>query len=76
VLAIPNQALYSLNGGLYVDVWYQKRAVPTSVGTGLIGDTLTQITSGLSGGEQVVLSTQNPNVLPTVSPGSTLTSST
>jgi multidrug efflux pump subunit AcrA (membrane-fusion protein) len=69
VLAVPNQALYSLNGGLYVDVWYQKHAVPTLVHTGLIGDTLTEVTSGLSGGEQVVLSTQYPNALPTVAPG-------
>ena len=60
VLSVPSQALYLLNNVAYVDVWYQDRAVPTRVTTGLVGNQLTQIVSGLSSGQQVVLSTQQP----------------
>jgi membrane fusion protein, macrolide-specific efflux system len=60
VLAVPSQALYLLNNVSYVDVWYQGRAVPTQVTPGLVGDQYTQIASGLSSGQQVVLSTQQP----------------
>jgi membrane fusion protein, macrolide-specific efflux system len=60
VLAVPSQALYLLNNVAYVDVWYQGRAVPTRVTPGLVGNQLTQIVSGLSSGQQVVLSTQQP----------------
>lgn len=60
VLAVPSQALYLLNNAVYVDVWYQGRAVPTRVTAGLVGNQFTQIVSGLSSGQQVVLSTQQP----------------
>ena len=56
VLTVPSQAVSSLNNGQYVDVWYKGRAVTTAVTTGLIGEKLIQITSGLTVGEQVVLS--------------------
>jgi membrane fusion protein, macrolide-specific efflux system len=56
VLAVPSQAIFTLNNGLFVDVWYKGGAVQTQVTTGLIGDRLTQITSGLTSGEQVELS--------------------
>ena len=59
VLAVPSTAIYSLNNKLYVDVWYQGRGIPTAVTVGAAGQKLTQITSGLSAGEQVVLSAQN-----------------
>lgn len=70
VLAVPNQALYMLDDHLHVDVWYQGRSVPTSVTTGLIGDTLSEVTSGLSDGAQVVLSAQHglpPSAVPSPS---------
>jgi hypothetical protein len=56
VLAVPSQAIFSdANGSLQVDVWYQNAAYATTVTTGLVGSTLTQITSGLQVGQQVVL---------------------
>lgn len=58
VLAVPSEAVYLLNSVTYVDVWYQGRAVPTHVTTGMVGDQLTQIVTGLSSGQQVVLTTQ------------------
>lgn len=70
VLAVPSQAVYLLNNLTYVDVWYQQRAVPTRVSTGLAGSQLTQISSGLTAGDQVLLSAQQS--LPT-SLGSPLT---
>jgi macrolide-specific efflux system membrane fusion protein len=57
VLAIPTQALFTnANGADQVDVWYQGAPVATTVTVGLSGDTLTQITSGLLQGQQVMLS--------------------
>ena len=69
LLAVPNQAVYLLDNIPHVDVWYANAAVPTVVSTGLIGDQLTQITAGLSEGEQVVLSSRTP--LPTRLPSTT-----
>lgn len=67
VLAVPNQSLFTLNNAQYVNVWYQGAAVATKVTTGLIGDQLTEITSGLTEGQQVVLSAGQtlPTPLPT-----------
>jgi membrane fusion protein, macrolide-specific efflux system len=57
VLAVPTQALFTnASGALQVDVWYQGAPVATTVTVGLTGTTLTQITSGLQQGEQVMLS--------------------
>jgi membrane fusion protein, macrolide-specific efflux system len=57
VLAVPSQAVFSsANGSTQVDVWYNKSAYATTVTIGLVGNNLTQITSGLQAGEQVVLS--------------------
>lgn len=67
VLSVPNQALFSLGNGQGVDVWQSGKAVATPVTTGLIGSTLTQITSGLNAGEQVLLTPTN-TTLPTASP--------
>ena len=57
VLTVPTQALFTnANGALQVDVWYQGAPVATTLTIGLVGNTLTQITSGLQQGEQVMLS--------------------
>src|SRR2546426_6802426 len=56
VLAVPNQALRSLDNKLYVDVWFENHSVTTLVKVGLTGDALTQITSGVTVGDQVLLS--------------------
>lgn len=68
VLAVSSQAIYTLDGVPHVNVWYHRRAVATAVTTGLVGSQLTQITAGLSAGQQVVLYAQQP--LP--SPGSSV----
>ncbi len=56
VLAVPQTAVYLLGGLPHADVWSGKRAVPTAITTGMQGTALVQITSGLTNGEQVVLS--------------------
>jgi macrolide-specific efflux system membrane fusion protein len=66
VLAVPNQSLFTLNNSPYVDIWFQGAAVATKVSTGLIGDQLTEITTGLTSGQQVVLSAGQS--LPTSTP--------
>ena len=56
VLAVPTQALFTNSAGaLQVDVWSSGQAYATTVSIGLVGNTLTQITSGLVQGEQVML---------------------
>ena len=67
VLAVPSQAVYFGNNGAYVSVWQGSSGIPTLVTTGLIGNQLIEITSGLTSGEQVVLSA--PQTLPTAVPG-------
>jgi len=62
VLAVPNQAVYSLDGSSHVDVWFKGHAVPTVVTTGLVGVELTQVKSGLTNGQQVVVTA--PSGLP------------
>jgi membrane fusion protein, macrolide-specific efflux system len=62
VLAVPNQAVYTLDGSPHVDVWFKGHAVPTVVTTGLVGVELTQVKSGLTDGQQVVVTA--PSGLP------------
>jgi multidrug efflux pump subunit AcrA (membrane-fusion protein) len=56
VLSVPQSAVFNVSGLPHVDVWNGNRAVSTAVTTGLQGTELVQITSGLTQGEQVVLS--------------------
>ena len=57
VLSVPSTALFTgANNATQVDVWRDGQAYATTVGIGLIGNTMTQITSGLQAGEQVLLS--------------------
>jgi multidrug efflux pump subunit AcrA (membrane-fusion protein) len=56
VLAVPQSAVYPLAGVPHVDVWDGRHAVATQVATGAEGTQLVQITSGLTAGQQVVLS--------------------
>jgi membrane fusion protein, macrolide-specific efflux system len=63
VLSVPTAALFTgSNGALQVDVWSQGAAYATTVTIGLVGNTYTQITSGLQQGEQVVLSPTGPGL--------------
>jgi hypothetical protein len=66
VLSVPSTALFTdPNSALQVDVWSGGRAYATTVTVGLVGKNLTQITSGVQAGEQVVLSPAGQSSLPT-----------
>lgn len=72
VLSVPSTALFTgANNATQVDVWSGGQAYATTVGTGLTGNTLTQITSGLQAGEQVLLSPAGQTALPAPSPSPT-----
>lgn len=65
VLSVPSTALFTgANNQLQVDVWLDGQAYATTVTTGLQGNNLTEITSGLQAGEQVVLSPAGQSALP------------
>jgi macrolide-specific efflux system membrane fusion protein len=73
VLSVPSTALFTgANTATQVDVWSGGQAYATTVQIGLIGNTLTQITSGLEAGEQVILSPAGQSALPS-SPSPSLT---
>jgi multidrug efflux pump subunit AcrA (membrane-fusion protein) len=59
VVAVPNQAVYVLDGQPHVDVWFKNHAVATVVTTGPVGSELTQVKSGIAPGQQVVLAGSN-----------------
>ncbi len=57
MLSVPSTALFTgANDQTQVDVWSGGHAYATTVEIGLVGNTLTQITSGLQAGDQVMLS--------------------
>jgi RND family efflux transporter MFP subunit len=65
VLAVPSTALFiGANSQLQVDVWSAGQAYTTPVTIGHVGNSLTEITSGLQAGEQVVLSPAGQSSLP------------
>jgi multidrug efflux pump subunit AcrA (membrane-fusion protein) len=65
VLAVPSTALFiGANNQLQVDVWSAGQAYTTTVTIGHVGNSLTEITSGLQAGEQVVLSPAGQSSLP------------
>jgi multidrug efflux pump subunit AcrA (membrane-fusion protein) len=58
LLSVPSTALFiGTKNTLQVDVWSGGRAHATAITIGLVGNNLTQITSGLQAGDQVVLVT-------------------
>ena len=54
-LAVPSEAIQTVNGEQYVFVVEDGRAVRTAVATGLTGDGVTSVLSGLSAGQQLVV---------------------
>ncbi len=54
-LAIPSEAILTANGEQYVFVVEDGKAVRTPVTTGLTGDGVTSVLSGLSSGQQLVV---------------------
>jgi hypothetical protein len=72
VLSVPTTALFTgANNQTLVDVWANGQAYATTAGIGLVGNALTQITSGLQAGEQVVLSPAGVTQPPAASPSPT-----
>jgi membrane fusion protein, macrolide-specific efflux system len=72
VLSVPTAALFTgSNGALQVDVWSQGQAYATTVSIGLVGNTYTEIRSGLQAGEQVVLSPTGPGLSSSPAPSPT-----
>lgn len=64
VLLVPNRAVKRSTAGRYtVDVWNGKAVDVRTVTIGLSNDTMTEITSGLDLGEEVVVSTNSAGLL-------------
>lgn len=57
VLTVPNLAITRLGGQAYVNVYSNGQEVRTAIETGVVGDSYTEVTSGLTDGEQVVIPT-------------------
>jgi multidrug efflux pump subunit AcrA (membrane-fusion protein) len=55
VLVVPNSAVTRLGGGTFVNLDQNGKSVRTRIQTGIVGDTLTEVTQGLSVGDKVVL---------------------
>jgi len=58
VLYVPSSSVTTLGGQSYVTVVSGKTQTPTSVQVGVVGDTTTEITSGVNEGDQVLLSSR------------------
>jgi RND family efflux transporter MFP subunit len=61
VLAVPNSAVKTSASGSYVQILQNGKPVDVTVEVGVVNDTYTQITSGLTVGEEVVTQTINPS---------------
>ena len=57
VLTVPDLAITRLGGQAYVSVYSNGKSVQTPIETGVVGDTYTEVTSGLTEGEQIVIPT-------------------
>jgi len=55
VLTVPNLAITRLGGQAYVNVYANGQETRTAIETGVVGDTYTEVSSGLSEGQQVVI---------------------
>jgi membrane fusion protein, macrolide-specific efflux system len=72
VLAVPSTALFTgANNQLQVDVWSGGQAYATTVTIGIVGNSRTEIKSGLQAGEQVVLSPAGQSSAPSSTPSPT-----
>jgi multidrug efflux pump subunit AcrA (membrane-fusion protein) len=57
VLTVPNLAITRLGGQAYVIVYANGQQTQTPIETGVVGDTYTEVTSGLTEGQQIVIPT-------------------
>jgi hypothetical protein len=58
---VPNLAISRSAGQAYVNVLTNGQQVQTPIETGVVGDQFTEVTSGLNGGEQIVMPTVRVN---------------
>lgn len=56
VVLVPNEAVSTISNESYVDVLIDGVKVQTAVETGIVGDSKTEIISGLTGDEEIILS--------------------
>ena len=59
VLAVPSTAIKTSSGTSYVQILQNGVATDVTVETGLVSDSYTEITSGLTEGESIIVSTTN-----------------
>jgi len=60
-IIIPSSAIKENDTGLYVEVLKNNQPVPTTIEIGLSNNTMTEITSGLNVGDQIITQTKNNN---------------
>ena len=60
-IAVPNLAITRTAGQAFVNVYVGGQQVPTPIETGVVGDQFTEVTSGLTGTEQIVMPTLKVN---------------
>jgi len=56
-ITVPNLAITRAGGQAFVNVYVGGQPVPTPIETGVVGDQFTEVTSGLTGSEQIVMPT-------------------
>lgn len=61
VVTVPTDAIKTVDGNDYVDVLVDGMKIQTDVEIGIQGDTETEIISGLSGGEQIIIPNEIDN---------------
>lgn len=59
VLAVPNSAVKSSGGGKYVQILQNGLPANVTVETGMTGDSYVEITSGLTEGQEIIVSTSS-----------------
>ncbi len=69
VLAVPSSAVHTVGTSSYVDILSNGKEVTKSVTVGAVGSTLTQIKSGLTPGEEVILAEVTSTVPSSTSTG-------
>lgn len=60
-ITVPNLAITRISGQAFVNVYSGSQQVPTPIETGVVGDQFTEVTSGLTGTEQIVMPTLKVN---------------
>jgi HlyD family secretion protein len=60
-ITVPNLAITRTAGQAFVNVYVGGQQLPTPIETGVVGDQFTEVTSGLTGTEQIVMPTLKVN---------------